>query len=301
MARVTGVHVLAHRETPGLGDRIESNKTDWVRQFDGRSLGDPVAGNWKIKRDGGEFDQLTGASVTPRAVVKAIRETLEYFDANSAAIFAAAADDCRRGDRMTTPTIIDRFKTGLWYENPGLVQLLGLCPLLAVTSTFINGLGLGIATLAVLVLSNALVSATRRWIRREIRIPIYVLIIASLVTCTELVFKAWFPALDRSLGIFIPLIVTNCAIVARAEIFASRNPIGSSIVDGLVMGTGFALLLIAIGVFREVVAMGWLLAILPPGAFFSLALAIAAKNAIDKRRREARSSALPRRSRLINR
>ena len=167
--------------------------------------------------------------------------------------------------------------------------------------TFINGLGLGIATLAVLIMSNALVSATRRWIRREIRIPIYVLIIASLVTCTELIFKAWFPALDRSLGIFIPLIVTNCAIVARAEIFASRNSIGSSIVDGIVMGTGFALLLIAIGVFREFVAMGWMLAILPPGAFFSLALAIAAKNAIDKRRREARSSALPRRSRLINR
>ena len=88
--------------------------------------------------------------------------------------------------------------------------------------------------------SNALVSSTRRWIRREIRIPIYVLIIASLVTCTELIFKAWFPALDRSLGIFIPLIVTNCAIVARAEIFASRNPVGASIIDGIVMGTGFA-------------------------------------------------------------
>ncbi|MDH5456751.1 MAG: electron transport complex subunit RsxE [Gammaproteobacteria bacterium] len=176
---------------------------------------------------------------------------------------------------------MDRLKTGLWYENPGLVQLLGLCPLLAVTSTFINGLGLGIATLCVLIASNALVSATRRWLRREIRIPVYVLIIASLVTCTELIFKAWFPALDRSLGIFIPLIVTNCAIVARAEIFASRNPVGTSIVDGLVMGIGFALLLIAIGIFRELVAMGWLLALLPPGAFFSLALAIAAKNAID--------------------
>ena len=150
---------------------------------------------------------------------------------------------------MTTPTFIDRLKTGLWYENPGLVQLLGLCPLLAVTSTLINGLGLGIATLCVLVVSNALVSASRRWIRTEIRIPIYVLIIASLVTCTELVFKAWFPALDRSLGIFIPLIVTNCAIVARAEVFASRNPVGSSIVDGIVMGMGFALLLIVIGGF----------------------------------------------------
>lgn len=202
---------------------------------------------------------------------------------------------------MSTPTLIDRFKTGLWYENPGLVQLLGLCPLLAVTSTFINGLGLGIATLSVMVVSNALVSSTRRWIRREIRIPIYVLIIASLVTCAELVFKAWFPALDRSLGIFIPLIVTNCAIVARAEIFASRNPIGASIIDGLVMGTGFALLLMAIGAFRELVAMGWLLAVLPPGAFFSLALAIAAKNAIDRRRRERKNKGLPRRSRLLNR
>jgi electron transport complex protein RnfE len=180
-----------------------------------------------------------------------------------------------------------KFRDGLWRDNPGLVQLLGLCPLLAVTSTFRNGLGLGIATLAVLVLSNALVSATRRWILDEIRIPIYVLIIASLVTCTELVFKAWFPALDRSLGIFIPLIVTNCAIVARAELHASRNSIGSSIIDGLVMGTGFALLLMALGAFRELVSTVWLLALLPPGAFFSLALAIAGKNALDARQRRA--------------
>jgi electron transport complex protein RnfG len=89
---ITGVHVLAHRETPGLGDRIESTKSDWVKQFDGRSLGDPVADGWKIKRDGGEFDQLTGASVTPRAIIKAITETLVYFEANRVAVFAAAAD-----------------------------------------------------------------------------------------------------------------------------------------------------------------------------------------------------------------
>ena len=202
---------------------------------------------------------------------------------------------------MTTPAIVNRFKTGLWYENPGLVQLLGLCPLLAVTSTFVNGLGLGVATLSVLVVSNALVSATRRFLRSEIRIPIYVLIIASLVTCTELVFKAWFPELDRALGIFIPLIVTNCAIVARAELFASRNPIGSSIVDGFVMGTGFAVLLMAIGAFRELVATAWLLAILPPGAFFSLALAIAAKNVIDKRREDQRANASLRRPRQLKR
>ena len=198
-------------------------------------------------------------------------------------------------------TWMERLRAGLWDENPGLVQLLGLCPLLAVTSTFANGLGLGLATLLVLIASNMLVSATRRWIRNEIRIPIYVLIIASLVTCTELIFKAWFPALDRSLGIFIPLIVTNCAIVARAEVFASRNPVGASIVDGLVMGMGFALLLMAIGAFREFVALGWLLAVLPPGAFFSLALAIAAKNAIDDRRRDRSGETLSRHTRAINR
>ena len=202
-------------------------------------------------------------------------------------------------------------RKALWDDNPGLVQLLGLCPLLAVTSTFINGLGLGIATIVVLTCSNILVSATRQWLRREIRIPIYVLIIASLVTCIELLFKAYFPALDRSLGIFIPLIVTNCAIVARAETFASKNAVMPSAIDGIGMGAGFALLLCAIGAFRELVGHGtvlsrldllfggeaipgfaifdgpFLLAILPPGAFFSLALAVAAKKVIDRRRQRA--------------
>ena len=210
---------------------------------------------------------------------------------------------------------MERLQSGLWKDNPGLVQLLGLCPLLAVTTTFVNGLGLGVATLFVLTCSNALVSASRRWIRQEIRIPIYVLIIASLVTCIELIFKAWFPTLDRSLGIFIPLIVTNCAIVARAEVFASRNRIGASIADGIGMGAGFALLLMAIGAFRELVGQasilsrldmitggepsqglsfadsGLLLAILPPGAFFSLALAVALKNYVDRKRHIARGLA----------
>ena len=219
---------------------------------------------------------------------------------------------------MKSGIFVERITTGLWRENPGLVQLLGLCPLLAVTSTFVNGLGLGIATLVVLTCSNVLVSATRRWILQEIRIPVYVLIIASLVTCIELIFKAWFPALDRSLGIFIPLIVTNCAIVARAELYASRNSVGASLFDGLGMGTGFALLLMAIGFFRELIGKGslfsefdmliggepmrglvlvdggWLLAILPPGAFFSLALAVALKNYLDRKRSAARRATMPR-------
>ncbi len=218
-------------------------------------------------------------------------------------------------------SIVDRLRTGIWRDNPGLVQLLGLCPLLAVTTTFVNGLGLGIATLFVMTCSNLLVSATRRFIRSEIRIPMYVLIISSLVTCIELIFYAWFPNLGRSLGIFIPLIVTNCAIVARAEVYASRNRVLDSAIDGLTMGTGFMLLLCSIGLFRELIGHGsllsrldmlfggnpwpgivlvdggFLLAILPPGAFMSLAVAVAAKNAIDQRRKKKKMHSTLRASR----
>lgn len=212
---------------------------------------------------------------------------------------------------MSKPTSIAvTFRSGIWHDNPGLVQLLGLCPLLAVTTSFVNGLGLGLATIAVLSCSNVLVSATRKFIRPEIRIPMYVLIISSLVTCIEMIFLAWLPSLGRSLGIFIPLIVTNCAIVARAEVFASRNPVGASFVDGFAMGCGFALLLSTIGAFRELIGQGsilsrldmlfggdpmqglvivdggFLLAILPPGAFITLGLFIAGKNALDRRRQQ---------------
>jgi electron transport complex protein RnfE len=220
-----------------------------------------------------------------------------------------------------TTGITSKLRSGIWADNPGLVQLLGLCPLLAVTTTFVNGLGLGLATLMVLTFSNVLVSATRRWIRPEIRIPMYVLIISSLVTAIELLFLAYFPALGRSLGIFIPLIVTNCAIVARAEVFASRNTVGASFIDGVAMGSGFALLLCAIGAFRELIGRGsvlsrldmliggepmsglvivdggFLLAILPPGAFISLALFVAGKNALDRRKQKTNRSVSARRLR----
>ncbi|HEY5655867.1 MAG TPA: electron transport complex subunit E [Woeseiaceae bacterium] len=205
---------------------------------------------------------------------------------------------------------LQQLAKGLWYENPGLVQLLGLCPLLAVTTSLVNGFGLGVATLFVLTLSNLLVSMLRGLIRPVIRVPLYVLVIASLVTCAELLLKAWLPDLDRSLGIFVPLIVTNCAIVARAEVFASRNPPLSSMVDGIGMGVGFAIVLCIIGAFRELLGSGtllgrldllgidgwsglqlfdggFLLLLLPPGAFFSLALLIAGKNALDNRRNHA--------------
>ena len=201
-------------------------------------------------------------------------------------------------------------KDGLWTNNVALVQLLGLCPLLAVTGSFINGLGLGLATMMTLVLSNTCVSLIRHWTRPEVRIPIFVLIIASIVTSIELAMNAWFHELYLVLGIFIPLIVTNCSIIARAEAFASRNTVFDSALDGFMMGLGFLLVLVTLGSLREMIGQGtlfanahlmfgesarsveltlgesypgFLLAILPPGAFIGLGLLIALKNTIDRR------------------
>ena len=200
---------------------------------------------------------------------------------------------------------------GLWQNNPGLVQLLGLCPLMAVTTNAINGLGLGLATLATLVITNLLISLLRPFIREEIRIPAFVLIIASTVTAIELLIHAYFTELYAVLGIFIPLIVTNCIIIGRAEAYAAKNPPKYAWLDGLMMGLGFALVLIALGAIREFLAQGTvlsqahlmfgeaargltlqvsddfkglLLAALPPGAFISLGFLVAGKNYIDQRR-----------------
>ena len=198
------------------------------------------------------------------------------------------------------------WKDGLWQNNPGLVQLLGLCPLLAITTSAVNALGLALATLFVLTLSNVVVSLCRRALLREVRIPIYVLLIAALVTASELFFHAYLPALHARLGIFLPLIVTNCTIVARAEAFASREPPLAALVDGLAHGLGFGLTLLAVGSLRELAGTGrlfadlglllpgapmagfgldnsgLLLALLPPGAFFALAGLLVIKNFTEK-------------------
>ena len=137
---------------------------------------------------------------------------------------------------MATSSYGKLITEGLWSNNQALVALLGLCPLLAVTNTAVNGLGLGIATLVVITLSNATVSIIRNWVRPEVRLPVFVLVIASFVTAVELSMNAWFYELYKILGIFIPLIVTNCAIIGRAEAFASKNSLGRSLVDGVAMG-----------------------------------------------------------------
>ncbi|KPZ51576.1 electron transport complex subunit E [Pseudoalteromonas sp. P1-25] len=200
------------------------------------------------------------------------------------------------------------YKEGVWANNPALVQLLGLCPLLAVTSTVTNALGLGLATLLVLVGSNVTVSIVRNWVPKDIRIPVFVMIIAGFVTIVQLLMNAYTFGLYQSLGIFIPLIVTNCAIIGRAEAYASKNPVHLSVFDGLMMGLGFMAVLLVLGAMRELIGQGtlfdgadlllglwaqslrleifsfdsqFLLAILPPGAFLGLGLLIAAKNVID--------------------
>jgi len=194
-------------------------------------------------------------------------------------------------------------------DNAALVQLLGLCPLLAVSNSVVNALGLAIATVFTLTLTNALVSAIKPIISKEIRISLFVLIIASVVTALEMFMNAYFHELYLILGIFIPLIVTNCIIMARAESFASKNSIWLAIKDGFFTGLGFALVLVVIGAIREILGngslfnqahllfgefgkiiqwqifddyQGFLIAILPPGAFFVLAILIAIKNKVSK-------------------
>lgn len=199
---------------------------------------------------------------------------------------------------------------GLWKNNPGLVQLLGLCPLMAVTTNVVNGLGLGLATLIALVSSNVAISIVRHYISEEIRIPAFVMIIAANVTLIEMLIKAYFHDLYNILGIFIPLIVTNCIVIGRSEAYAAKNPPIHAGLDSLMMGIGFMLVLMVLGGLRELVGngtlfseahlmfgeaarsltlsfgsdfKGLLLAALPPGAFIGLGFLVALKNWLDRR------------------
>ncbi|MCL2021915.1 MAG: electron transport complex subunit E [Betaproteobacteria bacterium] len=208
---------------------------------------------------------------------------------------------------------------GVWKQNTGLAQLLGLCPLLAISSNMVNAVMLATATLIVMALANVAVSLLRRWIPHEIRIPVFILIIAGLVTVVDLLFNAWFHGLYMVLGIFIPLITTNCIVLARVEAFAGKNPPLESTLDGIFMGVGLLWVLALLGALREFIAHGtflggidlvipgaeafqilsedyhgFLLASLPPGAFILLGCLIAAKNWLDERTsRIAASSPAP--------
>lgn len=202
-------------------------------------------------------------------------------------------------------------REGLWHNNVVFVQMLALCPTLAVTSTATNGLGMGLATTAVLTASNILISAIRHWISPEVRIPVYIVFIATLVTLVDMGLNAWAHALYQVLGLFIALIVANCAILGRAEAFASKQNVLAAAADGLMMGLGFTVALVAIGAAREILGSGtlfanahlllgnafafleltlipgykgFLLMILPPGGFLVLGFLLAGKRVLETSR-----------------
>lgn len=208
-------------------------------------------------------------------------------------------------------------KSGVWTQNTGLVALLGLCPLLAVSNTVVNAVGLGLATTLVLLVSNVTISLIRNLVRPEVRIPVFVVVIACVVTAVELAMHAFLPGLYTVLGIFIPLIVTNCCVIGRAEAFAFKHGVAKSAVDGIATGLGFTLALVLLGALREMLGQGtllgqadllfgefgkhltlhlvdnyrgFLLAILPPGAFLGLGGLIAIKNVLDARARQRAAS-----------
>lgn len=209
---------------------------------------------------------------------------------------------------MTRTHYAELTLNGLWKNNPAIVQLLGLCPLLAITNSVVNAIGMSIATMAVLLISNTLVSMIRGVVSNTIRLPVFVMIIAAAVTCVDLLMQAYTYELFLVLGIFLPLITTNCIILGRAEAYASKHSLLPAWYDGFIMGLGFSIVLVLLGAIREILGTGillanmdmlfgaqanrwsinlfstqspFLLAILPPGAFIFMGLLIAAKNRID--------------------
>jgi electron transport complex protein RnfE len=193
--------------------------------------------------------------------------------------------------------LVQEFNKGLWKENPVLRLLLGMCPTLAVTTSALNGLGMGLATLSVLICSNIVISLLRNVIPKKVRIPAFIVVIASFVTMVDLIMNGFAHDLHKSLGLFIPLIVVNCVILGRAEAFASRHSLLRSFIDGLGMGVGFTLALVILGGIREILGNGtlfdivlfgkgylpMLVMILPPGAFLMLGFLMAAMNKIERR------------------
>ena len=204
-------------------------------------------------------------------------------------------------DTLKQSPSTDEFIKGLWRENPVFVQVLGMCPVLAVSNTAMNALAMGLATSFVLLMSNLLVSSLKHFIPKQVRIASYILIIATFVTITDYVIQAISVELHKSLGAFISLIVVNCLILSRAEAFASKNTIGKSMLDALGMGLGFVFALFCLGAVREVLGNGtffglalfpsnfqeWIVMILPAGGFFTLALWLLIFRIIEERRKKA--------------
>ncbi len=310
---LSGVRVTQHKETPGLGDYIDPKKDrrkdlPWIGQF--------AVATWKDvntadmdRAQGRRHLRLPHRRHHQRAR-RGARGRAQHGVRGRTHGRALLRPRRRRAGRlsMSPQQFRDIAWNGLWKQNTGLAQLLGLCPILAVSTSMVNAVSLGLATILVMALSNLAVSALRNFIPYEIRIPVFILIIAALTTVVDLSFNAFFHDLYLVLGIFIPLIVTNCIVLARVEAYAAKNDPLTSTVDGIMMGIGLVWVLAVLGGMRELLGAGtlfsgiemilpgasawnvfgddypgFLIAILPPGAFFALGVLIAAFNAINVR------------------
>ena len=276
---VNGYSITNIAETPGLG--MKAQEEAFYSQFEGKNVDSFTVVKAAPSSDS-EIESISGATITSKAMANGVNACIAYFQ-----------NVLGRYKLMNKN--VERLYNGIIKENPTFVLMLGMCPTLAVTSSAINGLGMGLSTTVVLVLSNLLISAFRKVIPNGVRMPAYIVIVASLVTVVQFMMQAYTPSLSDSLGVYIPLIVVNCIILGRAESYASKNPVVPSIFDGLGMGLGFTLGLTLIGLFREllgagqifgaqVLSLSWFtpitIFVMAPGAFLVLACLVAVMNIV---------------------
>ena len=309
---VINVNVLKQAETPGLGTKMADADNVLLRSVKGQKLEEKklVNGKLAVAKDGGDVDALTAATISSRAYVDAINRAWMAYksvatgatptDVSSGATSAAgdtaekpAGLRLRKEDKMNKLNII---VSGIVKNNPTFVLVLGMCPTLGTTTSAENGMGMGLATMAVLIMSNLVISLIKNIIPDKVRIPAFIVVIASFVTVIQMLMQAYVPALYASLGVFIPLIVVNCIILGRAEAFASKNSPLDSILDGVGIGLGFTLALTAVGAVREILGSGAifgvslgtadfmpLIFVLAPGAFLVLGYLMVLFNKLAKK------------------
>ena len=309
---VVNVNVLRQAETPGLGTKMADKENVLLGSIQGKKLETMklVDGKLAVKKDGGDVDALTAATISSRAYVDAINRAWMAYksvatgtaptDVSSGAT-SAAGDSAEKptGRRLRKEGKMNKLNiilSGIVRNNPTFVLVLGMCPTLGTTTSAGNGMGMGLATMAVLIMSNLVISLIKNIIPDKVRIPAFIVVIASFVTVVEMLMKAYTPPLYEALGVFIPLIVVNCIILGRAEAFASKNTPLDSVLDGVGIGLGFTLSLTAVGAVREILGSGAifgislgtadympLIFVLAPGAFLVLGYLMVLFNKLAKK------------------
>ena len=305
---VVNVNVLEQTETPGLGTKMADEGNVLLASVKGRKLESKklVDGKLAVTKDGGDVDALTAATISSRAYVDAINRAWMAYKSvatgeapTDTASGATAAPDKPTSLRLRKEVKMNKLQiisSGIVKNNPTFVLVLGMCPTLGTTTSAENGMGMGLATMAVLIMSNLVISLIKNIIPDKVRIPAFIVVIASFVTIIQMLMQAYVPALYGALGVFIPLIVVNCIILGRAEAFASKNTPLDSVLDGVGIGLGFTLSLTAVGAVREILGSGAifgislgtadympLIFVLAPGAFLVLGYLMVLFNKLAKK------------------